>query len=416
MSDRPRGRRAPSVSRGVGGALAPRAHFGRRCCRRGTLSCPAWRRARAARRFRATRHLARLARATSPPPRATTRATPCAPSRWLTRTSAAISPWSSSRRRSRETRAPSRERARRRASLCTSSDPLDSPSRTPSSSAPAWTTGASPSSTRPARRLDPRPRSPPPRVEPTPPRLPQTTRGSSLRSSTHAPSPDPRPRSRRNSVCVKVHDDWDAFYSYWREELGSPGRLVAFSKFGARPHAEEGATNRAIGSLFGAETTGLPDAAHDACAATGGVRRIPIDEAHVRSLNLAVSAASACTRRCGRLTDRPNISSEGRRAGFRWGGRVRGARDGSTESRRGERASVSYTSASILHECEPLRSSDGSQARGRALRQFPNPEKTPQHAVPLFPPVPVPHALVRVVRTAVCPQPVTALAIVGCHT
>lgn len=30
--------------------------------------------------------------------------------------------------------------------------------------------------------------------------------------------------------------------------------------------------------------------AHDACADSGGIRRIPIDETHVRSLNLAVSA------------------------------------------------------------------------------------------------------------------------------
>jgi tRNA (cytidine/uridine-2'-O-)-methyltransferase len=92
-----------------------------------------------------------------------------------------------------------------------------------------------------------------------------------------------------NSVCVKVHDDWPAFHSYWRDELGSPGRLVAFSKFGARPHAEEGAYRKGDWLLFGAETTGLPDEAHDVCAKSGGVRRIPIDEQHVRSLNLAVS-------------------------------------------------------------------------------------------------------------------------------
>lgn len=41
-------------------------------------------------------------------------------------------------------------------------------------------------------------------------------------------------------MCVKVHDDWDAFLGYWRDDLGAPGRLVAFSKFGARPHAEAG--------------------------------------------------------------------------------------------------------------------------------------------------------------------------------
>ena len=93
-----------------------------------------------------------------------------------------------------------------------------------------------------------------------------------------------------NSVCVKVHDDWASFEAYYKG-LGSPGRLVAFSKFGARPHAEEGAYLAGDWLLFGAETTGLPDAAHDACAASGGIRRIPIDEAHVRSLNLAVSAA-----------------------------------------------------------------------------------------------------------------------------
>ena len=91
------------------------------------------------------------------------------------------------------------------------------------------------------------------------------------------------------SVCVRVHDDWEAFYAYWRG-LERPGRLVAFSKFGARPHAEEGAYAPGDWLLFGAETTGLPDAAMEACKATGGVRRIPIDETHVRSLNLSVSA------------------------------------------------------------------------------------------------------------------------------
>ena len=173
----------------------PCAHFGRRCCRRGTLCCPAWRRARVARRFRATRDPARLARAASLPPRAATRATPSAPSRWLTRTSAAISPWSSSRRRSRETRAPSRERARRRASRCTSSDPSDSPSRTPSSSAPAWTTGAFPS------RHTPRP---PTRPESTDAH--RVTRRPALPhvSSTHAPSPEPPlPRALSQELRVR---------------------------------------------------------------------------------------------------------------------------------------------------------------------------------------------------------------------
>jgi len=54
-----------------------------------------------------------------------------------------------------------------------------------------------------------------------------------------------------NSVCVRVQDDWDAFHAYWRDVLGSPGRLVAFSKFGARPHAEEGAYKSGDWLLFG---------------------------------------------------------------------------------------------------------------------------------------------------------------------
>jgi tRNA (cytidine/uridine-2'-O-)-methyltransferase len=58
---------------------------------------------------------------------------------------------------------------------------------------------------------------------------------------------------------VEVHDDWDAFHRYWQDDLGAPGRLVAFSKFGARPHAEEGAYRAGDWLLFGAETTvGVP--------------------------------------------------------------------------------------------------------------------------------------------------------------
>lgn len=44
--------------------------------------------------------------------------------------------------------------------------------------------------------------------------------------------------------------------------------------------------------LFGAETSGLPPEAFEACASgefAGGVARIPIDESYVRSLNLAVA-------------------------------------------------------------------------------------------------------------------------------
>ena len=109
------------------------------------------------------------------------------------------------------------------------------------------------------------------------------------------------------SVCVKVHDDWDAFYAYWRELGDERGRLVAFSKFGARPHAEDGAYRPGDWLLFGAETTGLPDAAMEACKATGGVRRIPIDESHVRSLNLSVSCGIGVYEALRQLDGSPTV-------------------------------------------------------------------------------------------------------------
>ncbi|CAL6277933.1 unnamed protein product [Bathycoccus prasinos] len=78
------------------------------------------------------------------------------------------------------------------------------------------------------------------------------------------------------SVCVKVHDSYDAFYTYWQEIEGS--RIAA-----------RGAYKPGDWLLFGSEVSGLPENAHKHCEATGGIRRIPIDEEHVRSLNLSVS-------------------------------------------------------------------------------------------------------------------------------
>ena len=206
MSDRPRGRRAPSVSRGVGGALAPRAHFGRRCCRRGTVSCPAWRRARAARRFRATRHLARLARATSPPPRATTRQ-PLRAIEVADETSAAISPWSSSRRRSGNTGTIARTCAATRVPLHLVG-PLGfslEDSQLKRAGLDYWCVlrRHTPAPTRPASA-----RPPPASSHP-----PSPTDNAWIISPLvpHAPSPD-----------AQGARQWDAFYSYWREELGSP--------------------------------------------------------------------------------------------------------------------------------------------------------------------------------------------------
>jgi len=92
------------------------------------------------------------------------------------------------------------------------------------------------------------------------------------------------------SVCVRVHPSWEAFYEYWMAVDAPRKRLVGFSKLGARPHAEEGAYEPGDWLLFGAEDKGLREEAMEACRRTGGIRRIPIDETHVRSLNLSVSA------------------------------------------------------------------------------------------------------------------------------
>ena len=44
------------------------------------------------------------------------------------------------------------------------------------------------------------------------------------------------------SVCVKVHESYEAFYRYWQEiEESKRGRLVAFSKFGGKSHCAKGA-------------------------------------------------------------------------------------------------------------------------------------------------------------------------------
>lgn len=66
---------------------------------------------------------------------------------------------------------------------------------------------------------------------------------------------------------------------------------MAFSKRGNTHYASPGIYGNPTPQnptflLFGAETTGLPEAAH---AASSAVVRLPIEQRHVRSLNLAVS-------------------------------------------------------------------------------------------------------------------------------
>eukprot|EP00238_Polyblepharides_amylifera_P013140 CAMPEP_0196575442 /NCGR_PEP_ID=MMETSP1081-20130531/4921_1 /TAXON_ID=36882 /ORGANISM="Pyramimonas amylifera, Strain CCMP720" /LENGTH=72 /DNA_ID=CAMNT_0041893747 /DNA_START=375 /DNA_END=590 /DNA_ORIENTATION=+ len=62
---------------------------------------------------------------------------------------------------------------------------------------------------------------------------------------------------------------------------------------GAREHTEPGAYQKGDWLLFGSEIDGLPPGAWEQCRSTkngGGLRRIPIIETHVRSLNLSVAA------------------------------------------------------------------------------------------------------------------------------
>lgn len=89
-------------------------------------------------------------------------------------------------------------------------------------------------------------------------------------------------------VAVKVHDDIDAFLSFYRGLEGQK-RLFAYSKFGEVHYAREGLYERGARTflMFGAETTGLPEEAHESST---DVVQIPMGNyEHVRSLNLATS-------------------------------------------------------------------------------------------------------------------------------
>ncbi len=89
-------------------------------------------------------------------------------------------------------------------------------------------------------------------------------------------------------VAVRVHDDLGSFLEFYNGLEGDT-RLFAYSKFGQVHYAEDGLYSRDTRNflMFGAETTGLPEEAHDAST---DVVQIPMGNyAHVRSLNLATS-------------------------------------------------------------------------------------------------------------------------------
>lgn len=89
-------------------------------------------------------------------------------------------------------------------------------------------------------------------------------------------------------VAVNVHEDMEAFLSFYKG-LDGDTRLFAYSKFGNVHYAQEGLYqgNARNFLMFGAETTGLPEEAHEA---SSDIVQIPMGNyTHVRSLNLATS-------------------------------------------------------------------------------------------------------------------------------
>jgi tRNA (cytidine/uridine-2'-O-)-methyltransferase len=95
-------------------------------------------------------------------------------------------------------------------------------------------------------------------------------------------------------VCLKPHPSVEAFLD-WFASLEGEKQLFAFSKFGETHYATDGLYKSKTPDgkpvrnflMFGAETTGLPDSAHDAAS---HIVRIPMNNHdHVRSINLATS-------------------------------------------------------------------------------------------------------------------------------
>ncbi|KAK7271596.1 hypothetical protein RJT34_27631 [Clitoria ternatea] len=95
-------------------------------------------------------------------------------------------------------------------------------------------------------------------------------------------------------VVVKVHDSWEDFHDYFRQQEGDK-RLLAFTKRGTNIHSEY-SYRKGDYLLFGSETSGLPPEALLDCKTEpfgGGTIRIPMVETYVRCLNLSVSVGIA---------------------------------------------------------------------------------------------------------------------------
>ncbi|KAG2584910.1 putative tRNA (cytidine(34)-2'-O)-methyltransferase isoform X1 [Panicum virgatum] len=95
-------------------------------------------------------------------------------------------------------------------------------------------------------------------------------------------------------VVVKIHDSWDDFRDYFIKQEGEK-RLLAFTKRGTSIHSDF-SYKPGDWLVFGSETKGLPQEAHEDCCREGlggGTIRIPMVETYVRCLNLSVSVGIA---------------------------------------------------------------------------------------------------------------------------
>ena len=104
------------------------------------------------------------------------------------------------------------------------------------------------------------------------------------------------------AVHCETHSSWKHFLEYFDEletNNGTEKRMLAYSKRGTTLYSSPETSFRAHQRsflVFGSETNGLSDAQmSDICARCGedSLKRIPICEAHVRSLNLSVAVGIA---------------------------------------------------------------------------------------------------------------------------
>jgi len=90
-------------------------------------------------------------------------------------------------------------------------------------------------------------------------------------------------------VDLHLHDTWETFQSQHFGDRLNPGRILGFSTRGKHNYSQFSFQGNDW-LLFGRETTGLPETILNSCTET---LFIPMDQSHVRSLNLSVSVAIA---------------------------------------------------------------------------------------------------------------------------